>query len=510
MNANNWKLRVTQIPYFLGEAQYNEEAEAKARHVVAHRRGGKSFGIAKKFRQVCTELLHEPEIFKIRGDVDSRNPKMAFFAPTKVQARQIIWDYFQSDLCSLPSAKANGQMLNIKIPRPLTGDHIEVMLFASKQHDRVRGLALRYAAIDEVQDAPEGFMESLKPALRDSNGEVIFSGTAKGEDHFYDLMKKAIEMKLPTFMFPVTKTGVFSEKEIAQMRAEYDEGMFLREMMCDFSAPLEGAIYYNTLLECEKNHSFTSSVFCPHDTTYMACDIGVADGFAAWVYQLSRCKTRIHLRDFYTGYETMQELHDDLETDECMPDIIQLPHDGNKRQFSGKKVRRNRDVVREVFKHQRIVDVAKPGQKMVAINTVKQNMYMLRMPKKTGIDIMESENIYSGKTRGTDCYVGMKKVKEHSRKKNLQTGKITEQIDKTRGNDHAADALETAFLALDVKKGMAHRTFEYKAETPKMGPIVGFHGYRRTNYSRFSQNTPSLDEMVERKYTSGEFRNLEE
>lgn len=500
MTPNNWNLRVTQIPYFLGKAQFNEEAEALARHVVAHRRGGKSFGISKKFRQVCTELLHEPEIFKIRGDVDSRNPKLAFLAPTKVQARQIIWDYFQSDLVSLPGAKANGQMLTIKIPRPLTGDHIEVMLFASKQHDRIRGLALRYAAVDEVQDAPEDFMESIKPALRDSNGEVIFSGTAKGEDHFYDLIKKAIEMKLATFLFPVTRTKVFDDKEIAQMIKEYDWGMFLREMMCDFSAPLEGAIYYNTLIECEKQHYFTDSTFCPHNTTYMACDIGVAEGFAAWVYQLSPCNSKILMRDFYTGYETMQELHDDLEMDDCMPDIIQLPHDGNKRQLSGKVVRRNRDVFREVFKHQRLVDVDKPGQKMVAINTVKQNLHMLRMPKKTGIDIMESQNIYSGKTRGTDCYAGLKKVKEHSRKKNKDTGKVTEQIDKSRGNDHAADALETAFLALNVKKGVAHRTYNYKAETPKIQIFSNFAGYRRNNYSRFSGTTPSLDEMVENNY----------
>ena len=505
--ANNWDLRVTQVPLFIGDAFHDEENKIRARYLVAHRRGGKSFGIAKKFRQVATELLHEPEIFKMRGDVDSRNPKMAFFAPTKVQARQIIWDYFQTDLLTLPNAKANKQTLTITIPRPLTGDYIEVLLLASKQHDRVRGLALRYAAIDEVQDAPADFMASVSPALKDLNGEAVFSGTAKGEDHFFDLTKRAIEMGAPTYMFPVTRTGVFTDEEIKTMLKEYDRGLFMREMMCAFTAPLDGAIYYNEIKNQEKNPRFTSSVFDPYKTTYMACDLGIDEGFAAWVYQLGNNGKHINMREFYTGYSTLQELHDDLSDDDCMPDVIQLPHDNTRRVLSAHKETTQKDVVREVFRYQRI-DTLKPSDKTVVINTVRQNMHMLRFPRVDGIDLISEGGVYLGEPVKTNCYQGLSKVKQHSRKVDKHTGRVTETIDKNRGNDHAADALETLFMALRVKNGQATRQIQHKADDQvhAVAPQNNV-GYRRTNTSRFSGVTQQkIDNAPELPYPVGMFK----
>lgn len=505
MTANNWDIRIPQIPLFLGDAFFDEENSFLARYLVAHRRGGKSFGISKKFRAVCTELLHEQTIFKIRGDVDSKNPKLAFFAPTKVQARQIIWDYFQTDLLTLPGAKANKQTLTITIPRPFTGDYIEVLLLASKQHDRVRGLALRYAAIDEVQDAPEDFMRSVGPALKDSRGEAIFSGTAKGEDHFFDMIKRAISMKAPTFMFPVTRTNIFSDDEIRTMIAEYERGLFLREMMCAFTAPLDGAIYYNNIKQYENNPVFLSSTYNPYKTTYMACDIGIGEGFAAWVYQLGEDRKSINIRDFYTGYDTLQDLHDDLDEDDCMPDVIQLPHDGGRKIVSASKATTQKDVFREVFKHQRIDPLKKPSDKMVNINTVRQNIGMLRFPRKEGIDIMVGEGIYEGSVVQTNAHNGLKKVKQHCRKVDKQTGRITEMIDKSRGNDHAADALETAFMALKVKKGVATRVLQHKVDNnPSF--YVASGGYRRANSSKYTNSIrPEFDKGSEVNYPVGMF-----
>ena len=66
---------------------------------VAHRRAGKTTAIVLAMAKLIDELLQEKEIFKLRKDVDSYNPRVAFSAKTQKQAREIVWNDARQVLC---------------------------------------------------------------------------------------------------------------------------------------------------------------------------------------------------------------------------------------------------------------------------------------------------------------------------------------------------------------------------------------------------------------------------
>ena len=442
------KLRCTQIPFLMGNNYYVDTEEGyKVLVVVAHRRGGKSVGITHSLKAGVAEYLGHDTIKTLRGDVDTYDPVFTFFAPTKIQARNIIWKYLVRGLGCFPGVKFNSQTLTITIPRTHLNDTIEIMLMASKQHDRARGLKIFKGYIDEFQDAPEACLyDSVAPALKDANGELVVTGTAKGEDHFYRLVKNYIRLGAPAYLFPIDRTGIFTEQEINDIREETRADTFEREYMCNFTAPVEGAFYYKNLKQLEKNDDFRTGMHDPTMSNILACDIGVGKGFAAWLAQVQG--DRIVLLDYYDDYSNLEELRLDLLDDGYNVDVLFIPHDGNKRQVAAFKTVRIKDIFKQVFKGSKIIQMKKTPNKMASIDNVNRHLNLVKFPSK----LLSSS---------TDAYRGLRKLKEFSRKKN-ESDIFIDQIDKSKGVDHAADALEVLFVGLNVKKGRIYGNYSYK------------------------------------------------
>lgn len=444
----NWSLRLTQIPFFRDDVWFDDkDNNISVMNEIAHRRGGKSKGISLSINRDIKRFLMEETIYKIRGDVDSENPVISFLAPTKVQARQIIWKYLLADTREFTGVKVNNSLLNITIPRPHIGDDITIALMASKNHDRSRGLKNFKIYLDEVQDAPaDAIQSSIQPSLEDTRGKMVTTGTAKGEDHYYEHLVHYYKLGAPIFKFPITSTHIFTPKEIQEIRQKHTPDYFEREYMLNFRAAIEGSFFAEILKELKKEEGFYTADKEDHRTNILSIDIGVGKGFAAWTLQPNYENNTLEVQDYYEDYVRLGDLKQDLLDDKFYPDIIFAPHDVDTRQMASFYQTTNRDIIKEVFPESRIKSAKKSANKMADIANMGENLHMLRFPpKKTA----------------TDAHKGLRKLIEFARKKNEKTGQYMDEIDKSRGVDHAADALRTTFAVMGIKEGK----FKYKYDT---------------------------------------------
>ena len=452
LNNNLKILWPQQVPFFMRNGVFfDDEFKVSRKIIIVHRRGGKSIGCAIKDHYKVREFLAEKEIYKIKGHVDSSYPSIAFLAPTKFQARQIIWDKYKQYMAGFPGVKFNNSQLKITVPRPLLGDHITLELMASKNHDRIRGLKYREVNVDETQDATEEAIDgSIVPTLADSRGLCNFFGTAKGQDHFHSMSVRAIGSGQPVFYFPATHTSVYTPEELLEMKAKMADGQFEREYLLDFTAKIPGTFFHSTIEQMKTQPWFFDSEADEKLPCIMGVDIGVGEGFAAWTARVDFANNIINIQDFYTGYDTLDVLRRDVSEDGCFPDTILLPHDGNTRQMGTTKKITTKKSFKEVFWDSRVYVNGKTMNLMNDITRINDNLHLLRFPDR--------------KAAGTDAHRGLQMLSEFSRKQDPNTGAYMDAIDKGRGVDHAADAMRTLFTGLNVTEGIIRRDFPYRRD----------------------------------------------
>ena len=449
-NKEIFKFWVTQLPFFFKESFYDEDLKINVTTEVAHRRAGKSVGLAVKSLSLFSLWCKETKIYKVRKEISSRNPVIAFIAPTKTQARDIIWKYLIEFLSGFPGVHFNSQTLVVTCPRPHTGDTCELKLYASKQHDRMRGIKLRVGMLDEFQDAPpDCITSSIGPALSDTRGQLYVTGTAKGmANHLYTHVKKYIDIGAPVYIFPANKTGLLTPQELMEEKQKStSDYLFRQEYMCDFTAPVVGSFYHEKITLLEKEPDFYTAKFDPRRTLFLVVDIGIAKGFCGWVVQITDENT-INVLEYYEDYIAINDLRLDLQADGFIPDIVIVPHDASKRLNAKYVIRTTLDLFIEVFRTSMIKKVARPASKMTAIANVMDNLHLLRFPRDQTC---------------TDIPLGMRKLKNFSRKKVKDTLVYSDEIDKSTGDDHAADALQTLFDYIRIRHGTIVTDNKYKS-----------------------------------------------
>lgn len=185
------------------------------------RRGGKTFSMIAK---AGLKALSKPK------------QNIVYIAPTAEQAKEIFWadfvsiwgDYLVRSLDSYPQKAyfKNGSQL---------------MVYSGHKIDRIRGLGLDLAMMDESSDQDSKiYTEVLRPALSDREGELIIAGTPKGLDWVYDLKEHDY------FAFNTWTTlqgGLVSKEEVERAKSELDERTFRQEYEASFET-YEGNIFY--------------------------------------------------------------------------------------------------------------------------------------------------------------------------------------------------------------------------------------------------------------------------
>ena len=145
--------------------------------VVAHRRAGKTVA--------CVNDLIRRAI-----ECDRPNPRFAYIAPQLNQAKDIAWQYLlEFSAAVAPERKTHATELWVELP----GNGARIRIYGADNPDRLRGLYLDGAVLDEFGDMdPTTWSRVVRPALSDRKGWAIFIGTPKGRNAFHRLWSAAL------------------------------------------------------------------------------------------------------------------------------------------------------------------------------------------------------------------------------------------------------------------------------------------------------------------------------
>ena len=238
--------------------------------VICHRRAGKTVAaVAQVIRSVC--------------ECRSPAPRGAYIAPTYGMAKRISWDYFKRMLVNVPAVFREGELC-IDLP----GDR-RIYLLGADNPDRLRGLYLDVAVVDEMADCSESLIgEVLRPALADRNGKLILIGTVKGRNHFWRAYEKASRDESGdwfTANLTPDVTGSLTDEQLAFLRKEMSEDEYAGEMLNDPNAGVRGSFYGATLRDLETRGRICKVEYDRNVLVDVAFDLGYADGTAVWWVQ---------------------------------------------------------------------------------------------------------------------------------------------------------------------------------------------------------------------------------
>ena len=250
--------------------------------LVCHRRFGKTV--------LCVNLL-------IRWALATKKRawRGAYIAPLFRQAKAIAWDYIHFYCKDIPGVKFYQQELRVDFP-----NGSRIMLLGSDNPDSLRGIYLDAAVMDEYADIkPQVYSWIIAPAITDRRGTVIWMGTPRGHNHFYDVYRQA-EGNADWYhsVYKVTDTDLLDKEELERRKGEMSEDEFKQEFLCSFEAAIQGA-YYGALMEQAEGAGRITSV--PHDPimqVHTAWDLGMRDRTVIWFVQVSP-GGEIRLIDYY-------------------------------------------------------------------------------------------------------------------------------------------------------------------------------------------------------------------
>ena len=215
------------------------KGSARARFVVLvlHRRAGKTEIALKKLLDAA-----------VKNKLDL--PFYAYVAPLLKQAKIIAWARLKQMVAPLiphGAVEVNESELFVRFAH----NGATIRIFGADDPDRLRGVRLDGAVIDEVaQIKAEVWEEVIQPALADRAGFAWFIGTPKGINLFSSLYFAA--QNKPdwyTARYTVYDTEALAPSEIARLRDSMSETTFAREFLCDFAAAAEDQLLSLTDVE---------------------------------------------------------------------------------------------------------------------------------------------------------------------------------------------------------------------------------------------------------------------
>lgn len=245
--------------------------------IVAHRRAGKTVA--------CINDL-------IRAAATCRKPdgRFAYIAPLFNQSKDVAWTYLKKYAAPLLSSPPNESELRVDL---INGARIR--LYGADNPDRLRGLYLDGAILDEYADMHPGVWgEVIRPALSDRQGWATFIGTPKGRNAFYEMFARAQGGGewLP-LMLRASETGILPAGELDAARADMTPEQYAQEFECSFDAAIVGAYFGKELAQAERDGRIKAVAYDPSLPVHTAWDLGVGDSTAIWFFQVAGAEIRI-------------------------------------------------------------------------------------------------------------------------------------------------------------------------------------------------------------------------
>lgn len=159
-----------------------------------------------------------------------------YVGPTYTAARDIAWQIFKDNFADFHAYGLVKRIVESDLRIDLANGST-LMLKGGDKPDSLRGVKLSRLVIDEfaVMKA-EVWDEVLQPATSDLRAPVIFIGTPKGYNRFYDLAQ--METTNPgdwrTWRIKTAEAGTVPAEELERARRDMDERVYAQEFCADF------------------------------------------------------------------------------------------------------------------------------------------------------------------------------------------------------------------------------------------------------------------------------------
>lgn len=320
---------------------------AKDRHrfrvVICGRRFGKT-----------TLAVQEMIANAISGD----NRKVAYIAPTYQQARDIAWQELKRSAQSIATT-INESRLEITV-RTVKGGLSTLYLRGWEAVETLRGNRFEFLVLDEVASYRGfwvGWHEVLRPTLTDTRGQVLFIGTPKGFNHFYDLYQIQDE-DYKSFHFTSYDNPFIPSDEIDKAKEEITEDRFAQEYLADFRKT-EGLVYK----EFNRERHVTETFPATYTETILGVDFGYKNPAAIVPIGIDGDSNYWIREEWYKTGQTTDQIAEQAnlyKSTKCYPDPAEpdrveiLRRAGLNCREVSKDIVVGVDHVRELFKQNRI------------------------------------------------------------------------------------------------------------------------------------------------------------
>lgn len=186
------------------------------------------------------------EMFAIA--VSNENARVPYYAPTRDDARDIMWKALK-DICGpLIIGEPNESRLELNIRNRFGGTSLIVLYGWEAVQERGKGVGVKnnHIFLDEVSKYKNfmfGWEEILRPTLIDLKGGATFISTPNGFNHFYDLtLKDGTDPDYKYFHFTSHDNPHLPPEEIVKMKEEMTDDRYAQEILGEFKKR-EGLVY---------------------------------------------------------------------------------------------------------------------------------------------------------------------------------------------------------------------------------------------------------------------------
>lgn len=236
--------------------------------------------------------------------------RVLYMAPTLGDARRLMWDRLRREF-GRAVEKENDTRLELKV-RTQYGGTSDIFLGSWELVNNYRGDEFDFILPDEVQDYRNfwvGWHEAIRPTLTPRQGRALFTGTAKGFNHLYDLHN--IELTDPdykSFHFTTYDNPYIPVEEIEKAKKELTDDRFAQEYLAEFRKS-EGLVFKEFNRE---QHLFTEPLY------------GFQESLAGVDFGYTNPTAIPHVKVKDGDYYVTEELYRTGMTDEEVADYVSM------------------------------------------------------------------------------------------------------------------------------------------------------------------------------------------
>jgi len=308
-------------------------------------------------------------------------PQLAYIAPTYQMAKRIAWEYLKHYAAPILDEKHESEL------RVTLKNQAKIYLLGAEKADSLRGIYLDGAILDEyAQIRPTAVSQVILPSLSDRSGWLVYAGTPKGKNHFYDVHKKAqASHEWYSILLKASDSGIIPQQELDLIKSQMDYSDYQQEYECSFEAALKGAIYGREMESAEQegrigNYDRDSAL--PLD---VVADLGYADDTVLTYFQ--QAPGGILVNEIYINNEQDWDHYlDELDMREVRD--VYLPHDAR-----AKNLQTGRSIVEQTLRRgyrPRLVPDHKLRDGIAATRKLLPYMYWNLPLCSGGIEAMKS------------------------------------------------------------------------------------------------------------------------